>query len=106
MATTWKRTVPGKNAPKTFKKVKKLNEAALKMVDENATKIAQSLLKSTVDGHVLSARLLVELAEGDIEPEEAMAMRPLRSMALELAAQPPWKPESEKQETGAPAKPA
>ncbi len=100
MATSWKQTGQGKaKGAGTFKKAKKLNEAALKMVDENATKIADSLVKSTLDGHVLSARLLIELAEGNIEPEEAMAMRPLRSMALELAAQPPWRPETENRKT-------
>jgi hypothetical protein len=34
--------------------------------------------------------LLVELAEGNLEAEEAMTMRPLRSQALELAAEPEW----------------
>jgi hypothetical protein len=86
-----KQAVLGKaNAGGTFKKVKKLNEQALKLVDENATEIAKSLLDSTLDGHVLSARLLVELAEGNVEAEEAVTMRPLRSLALNLAAEPQW----------------
>ena len=74
-------------------KVQKLNKEALKIVDENAEKIAKALLASTILGHVLSARLLVELAEGDVEGEEAMTMRPLRSIASELAAEPQWKGE-------------
>jgi F0F1-type ATP synthase membrane subunit b/b' len=74
-------------------KVKKLNKEARKIVDEKATEIAESLLNSTLDGHVLSARLLVELAEGNVEAEEAMTMRPLRSMAADLAAEPPWRGE-------------
>jgi hypothetical protein len=89
--TTRKQAVMRKaHAGGTFKKVKKLNEQALKLVDEKATEIAQSLLDSTLEGHVLSARLLVELAEGNLEAEEAMTMRPLRSQALELAAEPEW----------------
>jgi hypothetical protein len=77
-------------AGETFKRMKKLNEAALKLVDEKASEIAQSLFESTRKGHVLSTRLLVELAEGSVEAEEAMAMRPLRSLASELAAESEW----------------
>jgi hypothetical protein len=72
-------------------KVQKLNREAHKIVDENAENIAKSLLASTLEGHVLSARLLVELAEGNVDAEEAMTMRPLRSLATELAAEPQWK---------------
>jgi hypothetical protein len=86
-----KQTAPGKaNANGAYKKVKKLNKAALKLVDEKATEIAKSLYDSTLDGHVLSARLLVELAEGNVDSEEAMTMQPLRSLALDLAAEPEW----------------
>jgi signal transduction histidine kinase len=77
------------------RKIKKLNKEALKIVDENAHKIAQSLYDSTLEGHVLSARLLVDLAEGDVEAEEALSKRPLRSLAEELAAEPQWKGEDE-----------
>jgi len=79
-------------------KVKKLNQEALKLVDEKAIEIAQSLLDSTLEGHVLSARLLVELAEGNVEAEEASTMRPLHSLALELAAEPQWRGETEQPE--------
>jgi hypothetical protein len=86
-----KQAVLGKaNAGGTFKKVKKLNEEALKLVDEKAAEIAKSLYDSTLDGHVLSARLLLELAQGNAEVEEAMVMRPLRSLALDLTAEPEW----------------
>jgi hypothetical protein len=71
-------------------RVEKLNKAAFKVVDENAGAIAKSLLDSTIAGHVLSARLLVELAEGNVGAEEALAMRPLRSLALQLEAEPQW----------------
>ena len=76
-------------------KVKKLNDEALKLVDEEAAKIAKSLLDSTLQGHVLSARLLVELAEGNAEAEEVLTMHPRRSVALDLAAEPQWPGETE-----------
>jgi len=79
-------------------KVKKLNQEALKLVDEKAIEIARSLLDSTLEGHVLSARLLVELAEGDVEGEEALATRPPHSVASELAAEPQWSGQTEEPE--------
>jgi hypothetical protein len=75
-------------------KIKKLNKEAQKIVDEEAPEIAKSLLKSTLAGHVLSARLLVELAEGDMETDEAIRMRPLSRYASELAEEPQWPDES------------
>ena len=83
--------------------MKKLSEEALKLVDEKAAEIARSLYDSTLDGHALSARLLVELAEGNVEAEEAVSMRPLRSLAFDLAAEPEWQPEAPEAaaETGA-----
>ena len=74
----------------TVKKTRKLNKAALKLVDENASAIAQSLLNSTIDGNVVSARLLMDLAEGNVAAEDAMVMRQLRSLALDLSAEPEW----------------
>jgi len=79
----------------TVKKAKTLNKAALKLVDENAAAIAQSLLDSTIHGNVVSARLLMELAGGNVAAEDAMVMRPLRSLALDLAAEPEWPRESD-----------
>jgi hypothetical protein len=42
----------------------------------------------------MSTKLLVELAEGDVDVEEALTKRPLRSLALRLANEPqvPKKP--------------
>ena len=54
-----KQAVQGKAG--TSKKTKKLNEEALKLMDENAAGIAQLLCDSTLHGHMPSARLLVEL---------------------------------------------
>jgi hypothetical protein len=69
-------------------KVRRLNNEALKTVDENANAIALALLDSTKKGHVMSARLLVELAEGSVTPEEAANRRQIRSLALRLANEP------------------
>lgn len=78
------------NAVGTINKAKMLNKEALKIMDEKAIEIAMSLLDSTLKGHVLSARMLVELAEENMEADEAMMMRPLRSVALNLAEEPEW----------------
>lgn len=64
------------------------------MVDVNANEIAQSLLDSTLAGHVLSAKLLIDLAEGDADLEDAINKRPLRTLAMDLAAEPEWEGDS------------
>jgi hypothetical protein len=74
-------------------KARKLSKAALKTLDEKAELIVKALYDSTIQGHVLSARLLVDLGEGNVDAEDAVAMRPLRSLALELAEEPGWKDE-------------
>jgi hypothetical protein len=71
-------------------RVEKLNQAAFKLVDENAGPFAKALYDSAIEGHVLSARLLVELAEGNVGTEEALTMRPLLSLAVRLGAEPQW----------------
>jgi hypothetical protein len=79
-----------------IRKSKKLNQAALDLVNENAALIAKALYDSTIQGHILSARLLVELAEGHVDVEQAMNSRPLRSFAWDLAQEPEWPGESPK----------
>jgi hypothetical protein len=70
---------------------------AFKLVEEKAGEITDSLMKSTTEGKVMSTKLLVELAEGDVDLEEALSKRPLRSLALRLANEPqvPKEPRSE-----------
>jgi hypothetical protein len=70
------------------RKAIRLASEAFKMVEENANSIAKWLLDSTEKGHVMSARLLVELAEGDVEVEESSTRKPPRSLALRLADEP------------------
>jgi hypothetical protein len=71
-------------------RVEKLNEAAFKQVDQNAPQLAQALYDRAIKGHVQSARLLVELAEGNVGADEALTMRPLLSLASRLGAEPEW----------------
>jgi hypothetical protein len=85
-----------------FKKVKRLNQAALAKVDLHAGAIIDSLYVNAIAGGVTSARLLFELAEGSVEAEEALMRRPLRSLALALANDEPWTEEVDesRSETG------
>ena len=84
-----------------------LNEAAGKTLEENSSKIAKSLLKSTLGGNASSARLLVSLAEGPAESGKAGMKRRLRSIATKLAAEPEWSGETMEAATKASAeKPA
>jgi hypothetical protein len=76
------------------RKVKKLSGEALKLVDKKARLIATSLYDSTLAGNVVSARLLVHLAEGDADAEQAVSKGPVRSQALELAEEPEWQDET------------
>ena len=67
------------------RKVIRLSREAFKLVEDNAIKITAALLESTFEGKVMSTKLLVELAEGDVEVQEGMIAGPLRSLALKLA---------------------
>jgi hypothetical protein len=67
------------------RKVIRLNKEAFKLVEDNAIGITAALLRSTIEGKVMSTKLLVELAEGDVDVEDGMTVGPLRSLALKLA---------------------
>jgi hypothetical protein len=69
-------------------RVKRLIKEARKLVDAKANEIAEALMKATKEGHVMSARLLIELAEADVDIEEALGKRPLITLATRLAAEP------------------
>jgi hypothetical protein len=70
------------------RKTIKLTAAALYTIEANAPNVIEALLQSALKGHVLSTKLLVELAEGDVDVEDALNKRPLRSLALRLANEP------------------
>jgi hypothetical protein len=71
------------------RRVVRLSEEAFNLVEEKANEIANALLKATTDGKVMSARLLVELAEGNVLVED-VPTDPSRSLALRLANEPEW----------------
>jgi hypothetical protein len=58
------------------------------MIETNAVKFVLALYNSALKGHVMSAKLLVELAEGDVDVEDALNKKPMRSLALRLANEP------------------
>jgi hypothetical protein len=70
------------------RKAIKLTTAAFNMVEDKAVEIIEALFISALKGHVMSAKLLVELAEGDVDVEDALNKKPLRSLALRLANEP------------------
>jgi len=70
------------------RKAVKLSKMAFNMVEERAGEITDALMKSTKEGKVMSTKLLVELAEGDVDVDEALSKRPFRSLALRLANEP------------------
>jgi hypothetical protein len=68
----------------------KMKEAADKTLEANSDKIAKSLLKKTLAGNNVSAKLLITLAEGQIDCEDEAAVQHLCSLAEELASEPEW----------------
>jgi hypothetical protein len=58
---------------------------AFDLVDKNAGEIAQWLLDSARAGKGTSMKMLVELAERDLDAEATLTIGPLRSLALRLA---------------------
>lgn len=86
--TTRRSSTTGKTGKK---QAKRLYSEAFKMVEDNAGQIAKSLYESTKKGKVMSTKLLVDLAEENVDVDEAVETGPLRSLALRLAAQPQWK---------------
>jgi chaperonin GroEL (HSP60 family) len=90
MAVRSKKAVAGNGVVKA----KKLSTEALKTLDDNAVLIVRALYNSTLKGHVLSAKLLVALGEGNVDAEDAIIIRPLRSIALELANEAQWQDEN------------
>jgi hypothetical protein len=88
------------------RKAIKLSKMAFNMVEERAGEITDALMKSALEGKVTSTKLLVELAEGNVDVEDALNKRPFRSLALRLANEPqvPREPLKEAADTEANAK--
>jgi hypothetical protein len=83
--TTRTNTTARKNGSR---RAKVLKQAALKQVEENALAIVDCLVEGSKQGHALSARLLMDLAEGEAEVEEAVQKRPLLTLRARLEAEP------------------
>lgn len=66
----------------------RLCKEAFKTVEDNAGGLAAALLKSAEEGKVMSTKLLVELADRNVDVEQRPTVGPLRSLALKLAAEP------------------
>ena len=66
----------------------RLSKIAFNTVEERAGEITDALMKSALEGKVTSTKLLVELAEGNVDVDEALTKRPFRSLALRLANEP------------------
>src|SRR5271165_4041805 len=69
-------------------RLKRLNKAAFKQVDERADEIVTALVKSALEGHVLSTRLLIELAGCGVDIEKFLPKGPLQTLAMRLAREP------------------
>lgn len=73
----------------------KMKAAADKTLEENSEKIAKALYKSLLKGNTAGAKLLIALADGQIDCEDEVAMERLCSLAEKLAAEPEWVGESD-----------
>jgi hypothetical protein len=71
-------------------KVRKLNKEALARVEANSERIVTALLEATEKGHVMSTRLLIELAEGCLDVDDGMKTKVGNSLAARLAKEPEW----------------
>jgi hypothetical protein len=90
LAVAGKRRGPG-SAKKTGRQgATKLNKAASKSMQENSAVIADALLQSGMKGNMASLRYLFELAQGSQGETDVGKSRLTRSIASELAAEPPW----------------
>ncbi len=85
----------GAQKKKVSRGTAKMKEAADKTVAVNSKKIAKALLDKTLAGNSTSARLLLSLAEGQIDCEDEAVVSRVRSMAEELASEPEWNGESD-----------
>lgn len=68
----------------------KLKAAADKKLEENSEAIAKSLYSRLMKGNITSAKLLIALAEGQIDCEDEATVERLYSLAEELGKEPAW----------------
>ena len=68
----------------------KVRQAADKAMMRNFEGLARSLMQLTLSGNTSCAKLLFELADGQVRMEDEGTMRRFRSLAEEWAAEPTW----------------
>lgn len=78
---------------KAPRKVVKLKTEAFRLVELNSTPIIQGLVDASIKGHVLCTRLLLDLAEDNIEIESVPDKKPVVTVAMRLAAEPQLPPD-------------
>jgi hypothetical protein len=76
----------------------KMREAADKTLEVNSDKIAKSLLDKTLAGNSMSAKLLLELAEGQTDCQDEEVVRRRCNLDEELASEPEWEGELDEAE--------
>ena len=64
-----------------------INKVAENTVNTNATAICEGLVEAAKLGHSMSAKLLLDLADGNVDIEEALEKRPLKTIAMRLGAE-------------------
>ena len=81
---------------------KGLDREAFGALGARDSKVAEELMKRAMRGDPKSTNILAEMAKKEDEEKEALEHGPLRSQAMEWAAEPPWQGELEtgKGETG------
>ena len=75
----------------------KLRKAAAKELSKNSGHITKSMLDYPAPEELKNIQFLCDIANDSKGPEEVPRNR--RSIALDLAAEPPWRPESADQGT-------
>ena len=68
----------------------KLKQAADKKLREHSEEIAESLYGKLMTGNVPCGKLLIALADGETDCEEAPVVRRRCNLAEELASEPEW----------------
>ena len=64
-----------------------INKVAEKVVEDNADGICNGLAEVAKKGHSMSAKVLLDLADGNVNIEEALEKRPLKTIAMRLGAE-------------------
>ncbi len=80
-----------KKRRRTVVGVTKLGKAAAKELTKKSGSIVKSVLDGTTPEDLRGIRFLCDLAGDSTDLDESLRKR--RSFALELAAEPPWRPE-------------